>query len=490
MTDIKNDGNRFLLKAIARRVMVERGMTVDFPKEVADELAGLREMNGMPDKNIKDMTDMLWCSIDNDDSEDLDQLTVAEAAGGGRIKVYVAIADVDSTAAKMSAIDRHAALNTLSVYTPAEIFPMLPEKLSTDITSLKYNADRASIVIEMTVDNEGDVLDCGVYTAYVKNKAKLAYNSVAAWLDNAGPVPDALSRVKGLADNLKLQDAAAQKMRALRYKHGALTFESIETHAVFDGGRIKSLVTDKKNRAKDIIEDFMIAANGATARFLDSKHFPSIRRVVHTPKKWDRIVALAKEHSYILPAVPDSMALEGFLTSEKSSDPDHFVDVSLSVIKLLGPGEYCLELPGGSMEGHFGLAVKDYTHSTAPNRRYADLITHRLLKAAIAGAPIPYSNAELDSLAKHCTQKENDAKKAERQVGKSAAALLLNSRIGEEFDAIVTGAAEKGTWVRIFDPPVEGRLSGNLKAADVGKKLKVKLLSTDVEKGFIDFKAL
>jgi exoribonuclease-2 len=467
--------------------MQDKGMAVDFPQEVTAELAADADAVKKVTAGLKDLTSMLWCSIDNDDSEDLDQLTVAETQPNGNMRILVSVADVDFIAAKGSAVDIHASLNTLSVYTPAVIFPMLPERLSTDITSLKYGAIRQSLVIEYIIDPDGNVLSGDVYGALVKNWAKLAYNSVAAWLENTGPQPDAVGRVNGLAGNIKLQDAAAQKLRALRYKNGALSFESSETHAVFDDGHISSLEPDKKNRAKDIIEDFMIAANSVTARFLESKKFPSIRRIVHTPKRWERIVELAKSKGFVLPAAPDPKPLEAFLIAEKKADPDRFLDVSLSVIKLLGPGEYCLELPGASSEGHFGLAVKDYTHSTAPNRRYADLITHRLLKAAISGAPVPYTTAELDELAKHCTQKENDAKKVERQLSKSAAALLLQSMIGNEFDAIITGASDKGTWARIFDPPVEGRMNGDMKGLDVGDKVRVKLKSVNADMGFIDF---
>ncbi len=415
MADLAGNVHRQILKDIAHRVMLERGMLADFSEEAENQADAVFSAEVVMKEGIKDLTAMQWCSIDNDDSEDLDQLTTAVADGKGGTKVFIAVADVDSCVAKNSPIDMHAAANTLSVYTPAEIFPMLPMKLSTDITSLRLNAVRQAVIIEMTVDKEGLVVSGDVYSAYVKNMAKLAYNSTAAWLENSGPEPDALSTVKGLAENIRLQDGVAQKMRGLRYKNGALNFESTETHAVFTGGKVSGLEADRKNRAKELIEDFMIAANTVTAGFLESRRYPSIRRVVHTPKRWDRIVELAKAKGFDLPAVPDPKPLEKFLEAQKLADPLRFPDVSLSVIKLLGPGEYSLELPGASAEGHFGLAVKDYTHSTAPNRRFADLITHRLLKAAMTGAAAPYADAELDALAKHCTQKENDAKKVERQ---------------------------------------------------------------------------
>ncbi|MCE5300403.1 MAG: RNB domain-containing ribonuclease [Spirochaetia bacterium] len=490
MAEISDDGHRKILRRIAKRVMLERSMAVDFPDEVYAEIKSAAETSVTADNAVKDMTGILWYSIDNDDSEDLDQLTAAESIPGDKIRVYVAVADVDSMVHSGSVTDTHAGQNTLSVYTPARVFPMLPEQLSTGATSLKYGAVRRAIIIEMTVEKDGNVSASGIYPGLVKNKAKLAYNSVAAWLDNTGPEPEQMRSMEGLAGNIRLQEDAAARLRLLRYKNGALSFESSETHVVFLDGHIKGLEADKHNRAKVIIEDFMIAANGATARFLESRGVSSIRRVVHTPKRWDRIVELAKEKGYQLPAAADPKSLEGFLSWTKERDNEHFQDISISVIKLLGPGEYCLETPGASSEGHFGLAVKDYTHSTAPNRRYADLITQRLLKAAFNGDSPPYSDEELDVLAKHCTQKENDAKKIERQLGKSAAALLLGDMIGQEFDAMVTGASEKGTWVRIFNPPVEGRLNGYVSRPDVGHKLRVKLISADVERGYIDFNSI
>ena len=404
------------------------------------------------------MRNLLWASIDNDDSRDLDQLTVAEAMSSDKVKILVAIADVDSFIKKGSAIDEHARHNTTSVYTAAEIFPMLPEKVSTDLTSLNFNEDRLSIVVEMVVGADGSLQESQYLQAWVRNHAKLAYNSVAAWLENKGAIPQAIVAVEGLAENLQLQDRAAQSMKNFRHIHGALSLETIEAKPVFDGDQIRALEIEEKNRAKEIIEDFMIAANGVTARYLSASKFPSIRRVVRIPKRWDRIVEIAAEHKFRLPEMPDSKALEEFLVSEKAADPLRFPDLSLAVIKLLGSGEYIAELPEGDAPGHFGLAVKDYGHSTAPNRRYPDLLTQRLLKAALEGKPTPYSKDELDVLAAHCTEAEDAATKVERQVEKSAAALLLESRIGEQFDSIVTGASEKGTWVRLLNIPVEGKL--------------------------------
>ncbi len=439
-------------------------------------------------KPISDLRELLWCSIDNDDSRDLDQLTVAEALPGGSVKILVAIADVDALVRKQMALDVHARHNTTSVYTAAETFSMLPERLSTDLTSLNHDSDRLAVVVELVLGDDGSLQRSGVYRALVRNRAKLAYNSVAAWLEGSEPMPGEIGVVKGLDDNLRLQDSTAQKLKDLRHQHGALGLETIEARPIFDGDELRDFSAEKKNRAKDIIEDFMIAANGVTARFLVSKKLPSIRRVVRTPKRWDRIVQLAAEHSHTLPEKPDSKALEQFLSAARASDPLRFPDLSLSVIKLLGAGEYVVELPGEDVTGHFGLAVRDYTHSTAPNRRYPDVITQRLLKAALAGQPCPYSNDELDLLAKHCTEAEDAAKKVERQVEKSAAAMLLETRIGDRFDAIVTGASEKGTWVRLFHPPIEGRLEVGFEGVEVGNRLRVQLLSTDVERGYIDFK--
>jgi VacB/RNase II family 3'-5' exoribonuclease len=395
---------------------------------------------------------------------------------------------VDTIVKNGSAIDEHARHNTTSVYTAAEIFPMLPEKVSTDLTSLNFSEERLAIVIEMVIGADGSLQDSNIYRAWVRNHAKLAYNSLAAWLEGNGALPEAVAAVNGLEENLRLQDKATQKMRNLRHMHGALSLETIEARPVFDGDDIFDLEVEEKNRAKEIIEDFMIAANGVTARYLSARNFSSIRRVVRVPKRWERIVQIANDHGFELPAEPDSKALEDFLTKEKAADALRFPDLSLSVIKLLGNGEYVAEPPEGDAPGHFGLAVKDYAHSTAPNRRYPDLLTQRLLKAALEGKPVPYGKDELDTLAAHCTAAEDAANKVERQVGKSAAALLLESRIGEQFDSIVTGASEKGTWVRLLSLPVEGKLVQGFAGVDVGDRIRVQLIETNVERGYIDFK--
>ena len=488
--DVNEKHHRAILQGIAHRAMLERGLLPDFSAGVLAQLDKIQTPAGRNGGLVRDRRDLLWASIDNDDSLDLDQLTVAEVMPGGKVKIMVAVADVDSLVKEGSAIDEHARHNTTSVYTAAQTFPMLPEKLSTDFTSLNLNEDRLALVIEMVTDADGTLVDSDVYRAYVRNHAKLAYNSVAAWLDGNETVPEAIASVPGLDENLRLQDKAAQSMKNLRHVHGALSLETIEAKPVFDGDQIRALEVEEKNRAKELIEDFMIAANGVTARFLSARNSPSIRRVVRTPKRWERIVEIAAEHKFQLPELPDSKALEEFLVKQKAADPLRFPDLSLTVIKLLGAGEYIAELPEGDVPGHFGLAVKDYAHSTAPNRRYPDLLTQRLLKAALEGKPVPYRKDELDILATHCTEAEDAANKVERRVGKSAAALLLESRIGEQFDSIVTGASEKGTWVRLLTIPVEGKLVQGFEGVDVGHRLRVQLISVDVGQGYIDFKKI
>jgi VacB/RNase II family 3'-5' exoribonuclease len=478
--------HRARLRRIARQAMVEHDLEPDFPPAALAELARLASPPPRPDL-LRDLRDRLWCSIDNDDSRDLDQLTVSETLAAGVVKVYVAVADVDALVRKDSPIDAHAHQNTTSVYTAAEIFPMLPERLSTDLTSLNAGEDRPAIIVEMAVKEDGAVGDSAVYPAVVRNKAKLAYNAVAAWLDGSGPMPDPMAVVPGMDQQIRMQDQVAHHLDEFRRQQGALDLETIETRPVFDGDTLRDLAPDERNRAKEIIENFMVAANGVTARFLDARGFPSLRRVVRTPKRWDRIVELARQLGESLPPEPDARALQQFLVKRRAADPIRFPDLSLSVIKLLGAGEYILERAGEGGPGHFGLAVADYTHSTAPNRRYPDLITQRLLKAAFENGPRPYGDEELSSLATYCTRKEDDANKVERLVGKAAAALLLEGRVGERFDGLVTGASSKGTWVRIFHPPIEGRVVRGFEGLDVGDRVRVRLVETDPERGFIDF---
>ena len=474
------------LKQIARKAMVEKGLEPDFSRDALAELSALHGPAPATGGGIRDLRASLWVSIDNDDSRDLDQLTVCEPLAGGATRVFVAIADVDALVSKGGALDAHAARNTTSVYTAAEIFPMLPEKLSTDWTSLNEGEDRLAMVVEMDLRPDGTLTGSDVYRAGVRNKAKLAYDGVAVGL-NGGPMPEKAASLAGVPEQLRMQDTLARALRARRAEEGALDLESIEPRAVFSDDAIVDLKVQEKNRARQLIEDFMIAANGVTARFLASRGVVSLRRVVRSPERWQKIVAVAAEYGARLPAEPDSRALETFLADRRRADPVRFPDLSLVIVKLMGAGEYVVERPGDTAIGHFGLAVRDYTHSTAPNRRFPDLITQRLLKAALAGAPPAYTASELSALATHCTEQEDDADKVERQVRKSAAALLLEQRLGQRFDAIVTGASEKGTWVRIFEPPAEGKLVHGFDGLEVGDKLRVKLISTDVERGFIDF---
>jgi len=482
--------SRGRLRAIARRVMVERGLEADFSPAAKAETDALSGPAKEADPPVRDLRSRLWCSIDNDDSRDLDQLSVAEPSTDGAVRILVAVADVDALVEKGSALDGHARANTTSVYTAAAIFPMLPERLSTDLTSLNEDEERLALVIDMTVARDGSVTASDIYRAMVRNKAKLVYNGVGAWLEGTASAPAKVTAVAGLEEQLRTQDRAAQAMKTLRHQRGALSLDTIETRAVFDGDAISDLRPDEKNCARELIEDFMIGANGVTARYLEGKGRSSLRRVLRSPERWERIVELAEGFGEQLPATPSCQALEGFLAARHKADPVRFPDLSLSVIKLLGKGEYVVERPGGQADGHFGLAVRDYSHSTAPNRRFPDLLTHRLLKAAMAGRPAPYDDGELDALAQHCTAQEDNATKVERQVQKSAAALLLSSRIGQRFDAIVTGASSKGTWVRIFQPAVEGKVVRGAEGLDVGDRVHVELLDTNVDRGYIDFGSL
>lgn len=478
--------HRDLLQKIARRAMRTRGFFEKFSPEVHAALHTLKAPVFSP--KDRDLRDLLWCSIDNDDSEDIDQLTAAEPLTPETTRILVAVADVDALVPQDSTIDHHAAHNTTSVYTAGEIFPMLPEKLSTDMSSLNEGVDRLALVIDMEINEEGILQKGEVYQAWVHNQAKLAYNRIAGWLIGTEEMPAVLQGKEVLAESIKLQIQVAQKMKLYRQYEGALNFETIQARPVFEEDTVTDLVVQQANMATELIEECMVAANGVIARYLFAKNFPSLRRVVRVPKHWDRIVELAHNHGFELPKEPESKALDTFLLAQKKADPLHFPDLSLSVIKLLGPGEYIVEMPGDDPVGHFGLAVSDYAHSTAPNRRYPDLITHRLVKAALLGNQPPYSHDELEELAAHCTFMEDQAKKVERQVEKSADALLLQGRIGEVFDALVTGASERGTWVRLLALPVEGKLM-DATSLEVGDATRVKLVHTDVERGFIDFQS-
>jgi VacB/RNase II family 3'-5' exoribonuclease len=466
------------LRAFAHAAMVDNGFEPDFSESALRE-ARTAQSNA---DGVRDLRALPWTSIDNLESRDLDQVEASEDLGDGRIRVWIGIADVDALVARGSAVDNHALTNTTSVYTGVAVFNMLPEALSTDRTSLNEGEDRLAIVIEYVVDRDGALSGEDVYRALVHNRSKLVYEDVADFLEGGPQVVD-----DATAAQLRMQDTAACRLRERRYEHGALDFETIEARPVTKDGEIVDLVVRKKNRAAQLVEDFMIAANGVMARALDRHKVSSIRRVVRSPERWKRMAALASTHGGALPDEPSSVALASFLKEQKQKDPDRFAELSLSVVKLMGPGEYTVERAGAAHVGHFGLAVQDYTHSTAPNRRYSDLVTHRMLKTALVGAPPAYRDDELAEIASRCTDQENAARKVERLVRKAAAAQLLSSRIGETFDAIVTGAAPKGTFVRLLRPSAEGRVVRGHEGLDVGDRVRVKLLSTDPAKGFIDF---
>jgi exoribonuclease-2 len=475
------------LQAAARQSMVEHGFEPEFPAGVAQQLSDLKAHPPVvaAGGEIADLRALLWSSIDNDTSRDLDQIEVAEQLADGSIRVMVGVADVDTYVPKASAIDRHAYTETTTVYTGVKNFSMLPEELSNGTTSLLEGADKLSVIVECVVTPDGQVTGDKVYRAVVRNKAQLAYDGVGAWLEGRGEAPAKVAASAELQAQLKLQNKAAGALREARLRHGALNLETMETHPIILNETIVDIARQQKNAATDLIEDFMIAANGVVARMLEK--VSSIRRVVRTPERWDRIVELAKQMGEILPVVADSKALNEFLIKRKKADPDHFADLSLAVIKLMGPGEYVLERPGDPEPGHFGLAVQDYTHSTAPNRRYADLVTQRLVKAMLAGAPAPYTDDELEAVATNCTLKEDAARKVEREMTKRIAAVVMSSRIGQVFDAIVTGVNVHGTFVRALKPHVEGMLMASQHGIDVGDRMKVKLVKTDVQRGFIDF---
>lgn len=477
------------LAELAVIAMRERGLEPEFSSAVKrqlEEIDGPSEEDGA---GIIDMTGLLWCSIDNDDSRDLDQLTASEVLDDGSVRILVAIADVDTLVAKDTPIDRHAQINTTSVYTSARIFPMLPEKLSTDLTSLNPNQVRVATVTDMVFKPDGTLARSHITRAKVHNKAKLAYDAVSAWIEGDGPLPEAADIVPGMDEQLRTQDSVAQQLRANRREQGALDFQTFQPRAEFEGDQVVAIKQQAQNRARQLIEEFMVATNGVTARFLAGKRRAAIRRVVRSPERWARIAQVAAERGWELPLDPDSKALEQFLAAERKRDPLRFPDLSLVIVKLMGRGEYVVERPGGPNIGHFGLAVRDYSHSTAPNRRYPDLIASRLIKAALADVKSPYSDMELEFLANRCTQQEDAANKVERQLRKSEAAMLLEDHIGQEFDGVVTGESKGNTWVRIFDPPAEGKLLPS-RDVQVGDKVRTKLMSTNVERGFIDFEMI
>ncbi|RQO57332.1 ribonuclease II [Paucibacter sp. KBW04] len=479
------------LAALASQAMLERGLEPEFPPAVQKELAGLPA--DLPPQAtagpaaIRDLRALPWCSIDNDDSLDLDQLTTCQRQRGGGLRLFVAVADVDVRVPPGSAIDQHAQLNTCSVYTSARIFPMLPERLSTDLSSLNPQQDRLALVTEMLIDAQGELQHSSIGRAWVRNQAKLAYDATSAWLLGEAELPAAALAWPGMDEQLRLQDAMAQTLRARRHAQGSLEFETLQPRVIFEGEKVLDLQQQEQNRARQLIEEFMIATNGCCARFLAAHGGASLRRVVRSPERWARIVEEAHKYGEQLPNSPDAQALEGFLARRRRADPLRFPDLSLVIVKLMGAGEYVVERPGSAPIGHFGLAEREYTHSTAPNRRYPDLISQRMIKACLAGQPGPYSPAELEDLALHCTRQEDAARKVERRMRKSEAALFLEPRIGEIFAALVTGRGEAGTWVRVLNPPVEGMLVGHAPEMRLGQRLNVRLVGCNIEKGFIDF---
>lgn len=480
------------LPALARRTMLEHGFEPDVPRAALEEVpsraaAGLVRAQS---DDVQDLRDLWWSSIDNDTSRDLDQVEVVESLPGGRTRVLVAIADVDAYVPQGSAIDRYAEVETTTVYTGVRTFPMLPEALSTDLTSLLEAQDRLAIVIEFVVLPDGQQADERIYRARIRNRAQLTYDTVGAWLDGAAPPPLKVAASSNLQTQLRLQDEVAQRLRTERQRQGALNIETAEARPIIVGDHVVGLVEHARSRATDLIENFMVASNGVVARALESWPVSSIRRVVRTPERWSRIVSIAAGVGEVLPETPDPKALNSFLLRRQQADPTHFADLSLSVIKLLGPGEYALERVGEDIGGHFALAVDDYTHSTAPNRRYADLVTQRIVKAHLASAPPPYDDVRLAEIAKACTFKEDAARKVEREMGKRLAASAAVHRIGDAFDAVVTGVTPRGTFVRVLRPRLEGLLVHGADGRDVGDALRVRLLRADVDKGFIDFGAV
>ena len=480
----------FNLVTAAHAAMIEHGFQPDFPAGTEAELGAIAAAPELPaSAGIQDLRSLLWSSIDNDTSRDLDQIEWAEQLSDGRIRVLIGVADVDARVVAGSVIDGHAKSETTSVYTGVKVFPMLPTELSEGITSLNENQDRVALVIEFTVDATGAVANGKAYRALVRNQAQLAYNAVGAWLEGTAAAPPKVAASDALAAQLKLQDAAAQRMVGSRFQHGALDLETIETRPVMLAGEAVEIVRLKKSRSTALIEEFMVAANGVIARTFEEAGVASIRRIVRTPKRWERIVELAERLGTTLPAEPDSKALNDFLLAQKQRDPDHFPDLSLGVVKLMGPGEYVLVKPNEVAPGHFGLAVQDYTHSTAPNRRFPDVVTQRLLKAWLAKSPQPYSEDDLNAIATRCTLMEDGARKVEREMQKRIAAVVLHARIGQSFRAIVTGVNNYGTFIRTLDPHVEGMLVQGGKGLDVGDRVTVKLISTDPQRGFVDFAA-
>lgn len=474
------------LATFARQALIDEKFEPDLDSAATQQLASIQAAP-LP-SGLRDLRNLLWSSIDNAESRDLDQIEFAEELPDGGIRLLVGIADVDTEVANGTPLDQHANANATTVYTGVTVFPMLPEKLSTGLTSLNQDEDRVIVAIEVVINGDGTPRSHDVFRALARNRAKLAYDITGAWLEGRGAPPPIVAQTAGLEEQLWLQDRMASLLKTQRENAGALELETIEATPVTKNGTVEGLAVTRKNRARDLIEDFMIAANVAIAQILTERNRSAIRRVVHTPKRWSRIVEVAASYHVSLPAEPDPKALASFLAARRAADPLRFADLSLTIVKLLGPGEYVVDKPGtADDEGHFGLAAHDYTHATAPNRRYADLVSQRLIKATLDGASVPYSDDELATIAAHCTERENAANRVERRTRKSAAALLLAPRVGSVFDAIVTGVNASGTFVRLLSPPAEGRVVRGQAGMDVGERVRVKLLATDPARGYVDF---
>jgi exoribonuclease-2 len=487
---VNDDKTSDWLDKRARQTLAENGFEPRFSAQATSELLSIEsETTQTAENGIADLRHLLWSSVDNESSRDLDQVEYAERLDDGDIRILVGIADVDHFVTKDSALDRHAAQNTVSIYTPTETFPMLPVELSTGLTSLNENEDRMAVVVELVIKENGDVPGNNVYRAFVRNRAKLDYESVGRWLDENARVPTQFASTPGLKEQIELQVEAAERLHKFRLEKGALEFESIESAPVMENGRIQGIVSVKDNSARKLVENFMIAANVEMAEFLDGHGYDSIRRVVKSPEHWEGICEIAAKHKTALPETPDARALAEFLTDQRKSDPMHFPDLSLAIIKLIGSGEYVVQQPNEESDGHFGLGVRDYAHSTAPNRRFPDIVVQRLVKAAIAGAPQPYSREELVQIAEHCNDRERAARKVERKMRKVVAATVMKRHVGESFDAIVTGVTDRGTFARVLRPPVDGRIVRGERGLKLGQKIDVRLLSADPQKGFIDFAA-
>lgn len=484
------------LREVAREALEERGFKSEFSPAVERAASKVQEPD-FSSLKIPDLSHLPWSSIDNDESKDLDQIECVKVEGR-TTRVLVGIADVASLVPKNSEIDLHAQHNTTSIYTGVKTFPMLPERLSNDLTSLNENEKRLAMVIETKVAEDGEITSFNVYPAIVQNKAQLTYNAVSTWLKDYTP-PDSeitqrmLAKIRSnpvLQEQIKIQDEIAQTLREKRREEGSLDFETPQLRANVKQDGHYSLGSHRSNRATQLIEELMVSANQAVDEFLQKKGMPVLQRVVKEPRNWPRMVALAEEYGCTLPGEPDGQALQKFLAEQKRRDPDRFPDLSLAMIKLMGRGEYDAKAPNQDGTGHFGLAVTHYAHSTAPNRRYPDLITQRMLHAAVEGKPSPYSMGELRSLAAHCTEQEGEANKAERHVHKSIAAVELANHVGEKFRGFISGASEKGVWVRVVDPPVEGKVMGRTGDLKVGQEVEVKLVGTDPYRGFIDFEVV